>query len=567
MAWLTCPQNLLTMGKDKPSNFLFDIISSDLKSGKHAGRVLTRFPPEPNGYLHIGHAKAICLNFGLAESFGGKTNLRFDDTNPVTEKTEYVESIRNDISWLGFGWAGEYYTSDYFETLFSYAIQLIEKGLAYVDDSTPEEIASGKGTPTEAGLPSPYRNRGIAENLDLLQRMRKGEYKDGEKVLRAKIDMASPNMHLRDPIVYRIKHASHHRTGDEWCIYPMYDFAHGQSDSIEHITHSICTLEFEIHRPLYDWFIESLEIYPSQQYEFARLNLNYTVMSKRKLLELVEGNHVSGWDDPRMPTISGLRRRGYTPESIRHFCDMVGVARREHVIDIGQLEFAIREDLNIKAQRAMVVMDPIKLVIQNYPDGETESLQSENNPNAENKGGFRDLTFSKELWIERADFMETPSRKFHRLAPGQHVRLKSAFIVRCESFSKNEKGEISEVVCTYFPESKSGSDTSGIKAKGVIHWVSTMQAIPVEIRLYDRLFREEFPLKGTADFKESLNPDSLRIIERALAEPFLSQTRPGDHFQFLRTGYFCTDPDSVDGKPVFNRTVGLRDAWSRQQKQ
>jgi len=551
------------MSKDTPTHFLEEIIARDVADGKYGGRVLTRFPPEPNGYLHIGHAKSICLNFGLAETFGGSTNLRFDDTNPVTEETEYVDSIKADIRWLGFTWAGEHFASDYFETLYGYAEQLIGKGLAYVDDSTSEEIAAMKGTPTVPGTDSPYRSRSADENLDLFRRMRAGEFADGAKVLRARIDMGAPNMHLRDPILYRIKKARHHRTGDAWCIYPMYDFAHGQSDSIERITHSICTLEFEVHRPLYDWFIEHLGIFPSRQYEFARLNLNYTVMSKRKLLELVRNKHVGGWDDPRMPTLSGMRRRGFTPASIRRFCDMIGVARREHVIDVGQLEFCIREDLNKHARRAMVVADPLKVVLTNYPEGQTEMLPTENNPEADDKGGTRELPFGRELWIERDDFQENPEKKFFRLTPGQHVRLKSAYIIRCDAVVHGDDGTPSEVHCTYVPESKSGHDTSGIKTRAVIHWVSAAQAVPVELRLYDRLFLVEDPLDGEKEFTEYLNPDSLRIVDTARGEPMLGDAAPGTHFQFLRNGYFCADKPA-GGKPVFNRTVQLKDTWSKQ---
>lgn len=551
---------------EKGPNFLEEIIAEDLKNGKHGGRVLTRFPPEPNGYLHIGHSKSICLNFGLAEKFGGKTNLRFDDTNPVTEDTEYVESIKEDIRWLGFQWANEFYASDYFEQLYDFAAELIKKGLAYVDDSSAEEIAAMKGTPTEPGKSSPYRDRSAEENLDLFARMRNGEFKEGEKVLRAKIDMSSPNMHLRDPLMYRIKHAHHHRTGNEWCIYPMYDFAHGQSDSIENITHSICTLEFEVHRPLYEWFIEKLGIFPSKQYEFARLNLNYTVMSKRKLLQLVNEKHVDGWDDPRMPTISALRRRGYTPESIRNFAERVGVARRENIIDVGLLEFCIREDLNKIAQRAMVVLDPVRLIIDNYPEGKTEILQGENNPEAEDKGGYRDIPFSRELWIEREDFKEVAEKKYFRLAPGLMVRLKHAYIIRCESFVKNESGVITEIHCTYIPESKSGNDTSGINVKGTLHWVEAGSAFPVEVRLYDRLFKVENPSSEEGDFKDYINPDSLHIIPAALAEPFLKNVKPGDKFQFLRKGYFCADKTSTSEKPVFNRTVTLKDTWAKESK-
>lgn len=553
------------MSTEKGPNFLEEIVSEDIKNGKHGGRVLTRFPPEPNGYLHIGHSKSICLNFGLAEQFGGKTNLRFDDTNPEAEETEYVDSIKEDINWLGFNWANEFYASDYFEKLYGFAVILIKKGLAYIDDSSAEQIAATKGTPTEPGKESPCRNRTVDENLDLFDRMRSGEFEEGEKVLRAKIDMTSPNMHFRDPLMYRIKHVKHHRTGDKWCIYPMYDFAHGQSDSIEEITHSICTLEFEVHRPLYNWFIEKLEIFPSKQYEFARLNLNYTVMSKRKLLQLVNEKHVSGWDDPRMPTISALRRRGYTPESIRNFCDLVGVARRENVIDVGLLEHCIREDLNKKANRAMVVSDPVKVIITNYPEGETEVLSGENNPES-TEAGTREIPFGRELFIEREDFMENPVKKFFRLGPGLVVRLKHAYIIRCDSFSKDDKGNVSEIHCTYFPESKSGSDKSGISVKGVIHWVSAKEGIPVELRLYDRLFKVENPSAEDGDFKEYINPNSLEIISNALAEPHLKNAKPGDKFQFLRKGYFCVDKDSSSGKIIFNRTVSLKESWTKEQK-
>ena len=553
------------MSTEKGPNFLEEIIAEDVANGKHGGRVLTRFPPEPNGYLHIGHSKSICVNFGLAQQFGGQTNLRFDDTNPVTEDTEYVESIMEDIAWLGFKWANVFYASDYFEQLYEFAVTLIKKGLAYVDDSSAEEIAAMKGTPVEPGTDSPYRSRSIEENLQLFTAMRNGEYKDGEKVLRAKIDMASPNMHLRDPLMYRIKHAHHHRTGDKWCIYPMYDFAHGQSDAIENITHSICTLEFEVHRPLYEWFIRNLDLYPSRQYEFARLNLNYTVMSKRKLLQLVNEKHVTGWNDPRMPTISALRRRGYTPESIRNFAERVGVSRRENIIDVGLLEFCVREDLNRIANRTMVVMDPLKLVITNYEEGKSEMLQSEINPEMENSG-FRDLPFSRELYIERDDFKEIPEKKYFRLAPGLMVRLKSAYIIKCESFDKDENGNITTVYCTYLPESKSGSDTSGIQVKGTIHWVEASSAIPVEVRLYDRLFGVEDPSSEDGDFKTYLNKNSLQVISNALGEPSLKNARVGDKFQFLRKGYFCVDTDSTSEKLIFNRTVALKDSWAKEQK-
>lgn len=552
------------MSTEKGPNFLEEIVASDVESGKHGGRVLTRFPPEPNGYLHIGHAKSICLNFGLAKKFGGQTNLRFDDTNPEKEETEYVESIKRDIRWLGFEWANEFYASDYFEQLYEYAVQLIRKGLAYVDDSTPEQIAAMKGTPTEPGKDSPFRTRTVEENLDLFERMRNGEFKDGERVLRARIDMASPNMHLRDPLMYRIKHTAHHRTGTRWCIYPMYDFAHGQSDSIERITHSICTLEFAVHRPLYDWFIEQLDIFPSHQFEFARLNLNYTVMSKRRLLQLVKENHVSGWDDPRMPTISGMRRRGFTPESLRRFAEMVGVARRDNVIDVGMLEFCVREHLNKIATRVMVVLDPVKLVITNYPEGQVEQLTAENNPEEEGGGGTRDLPFSRELWIERDDFKINPEKKYFRLAPGLMVRLKHAYIIRCDDYTTDADGNITEIRCTYIPESKSGQDTSGINVKGTIHWVSLPHAFACEVRQYDRLFNVEDPASEEGDFKDHINPNSLHVISRAMAEPSLQHVADDAKFQFIRKGYFCVDPDSQPGKPVFNRTVQLKDSWTKQ---
>jgi glutaminyl-tRNA synthetase len=550
---------------EKGPNFLEEIVAADVANKKHGGRVLTRFPPEPNGYLHIGHSKSICLNFGLANQFGGKTNLRFDDTNPVAEDTEYVDSIKEDIRWLGFEWANEFYASDYFEQLYEFAVVLIKKGLAYVDDLSAEEIAATKGTPTEPGKESPHRHRSVEENLDLFARMRKGEFKEGEKTLRAKVDMASPNMQMRDPLMYRIKYAHHHRTWDKWCIYPMYDFAHGQSDSIENITHSICTLEFEVHRPLYDWFIEKLEIFPSHQFEFARLNLNYTVMSKRKLLQLVNEKHVNGWDDPRMPTISGYRRRGYTPESIRNFCDLVGVARRENIIDVGLLEYCIREDLNKRVNRAMVVTEPLKVVITNYPEGQSEMLPAENNTEREDSGS-RELPFSREIYIEKEDFKENPEKKFHRLGPGLMVRLKHAYIVKCDSFKKDEKGNVTEIHCTYFPESKSGHDKSGIQVKGVIHWVDAKSAVLCEVRLYDRLFKVEDPSSEEGDFKDYINPHSLDIISNALAEPSLKDAKPLDKFQFMRKGYFCVDKDSTSEKLVFNRTVTLKDSWAKEGK-
>ncbi len=551
---------------ERGPNFLEEIIADDIKNGKHDGRVLTRFPPEPNGYLHIGHATSICLNFGIAKKFGGKTNLRFDDTYPVTEDTEYVDSIRNDIKWLGFEWASEHYASDYFEQMYSFAVNLIKQGVAYVDDSSAEEIASMKGTPTEAGKSSPYRDRSVEENLDLFARMRAGEFKDGEKTLRAKIDMSSSNMHLRDPLMYRIKHVHHHRTGDEWCIYPMYDFAHGQSDSIEEITHSICTLEFEVHKPLYNWFIEKLGIFPSQQYEFARRNLNYTVMSKRKLLQLVNEKHVNGWDDPRMPTVSGLRRRGYTPESIRHFCDLTGIARRENVIDVGLLEFCIREDLNKSATRRMVVINPVKLIIDNYEENKVEFLPGENNPEVEGGGGHRDIPFSKELWIEREDFMEEPPKKFFRLGPGLMVRLKNAYIIKCESFTRDENGVVNEIHCTYFPESKSGHDTSGINVKGTMHFVCAKLAVQVQVNLYDRLFKVENPSAEEGDFKSYINENSLLEIHNAYAEADLKNAVVGGKFQFIRLGYFTPDLLSTPDKLIFNRTVTLKDSWSKESK-
>jgi len=503
------------MSEERSLNFIEELIEEDLSAGKCTDGILTRFPPEPNGHLHIGHAKSICLNFGLAERYNGKTNLRFDDTNPVTEDTVFVDGIKNDVKWLGFTWANEFYASDYFDKLYELATVLIRKELAYVDDSTAEEIAAQKGTPTEAGTPNQYRSRSVEENLQLFADMKAGKYPDGAKVLRAKLDLASPNMHLRDPLMYRIKHAHHHRTGDAWCIYPMYDFAHGQSDAIEHITHSLCTLEFVAHRDLYNWFIETLELYPSKQYEFARLNMTYTMMSKRKLMQLVNDHYVEDWDDPRMPTISGLRRRGYTPASIREFCERIGVARRENMIDVGLLEFCIREDLNKTAWRRMAVLDPIKLIITNYPEGQTETMHGENNPEVEGGDGGRDLPFSNELWIEREDFMEEPPKKFFRLGVGLMVRLKNAYIVKCEDFKKDENGNVTEIYCTYIPESKSGNDTSGINVKGTIHWVSVPHAKTAEIRLYDRLFQVEDPSAEEGDFKDYLNPNSLHIIPNA----------------------------------------------------
>jgi glutaminyl-tRNA synthetase len=552
------------MSEEKSLNFIEEIVEADLASGK-CSSVATRFPPEPNGYLHIGHAKSICLNFGLAKKYGGSTNLRFDDTNPVTEDTEYVDSIKDDVRWLGFTWANEFYASDYFEQLYAFAHKLIEKGLAYVDDSTSDEIAEQKGTPTTPGRRNAYADRSIEENRKLFTEMREGKYPDGAKVLRAKIDMASPNMLMRDPILYRIKHAHHHRTGDAWCIYPMYDFAHGQSDSIEHITHSICTLEFVPHRELYDWCISSLEIFPSHQYEFARLNMTYTVMSKRKLLQLVNEGHVKGWDDPRMSTISGMRRRGYPAESIREFCDRIGVAKRENLIDVGLLEFCVREQLNKVAMRRMVVFDPVKVVLTNYAEGTEEYVTTDNNPE-DASAGERKVPFSRELYIEREDFMENPPKKYFRLAPGQMVRLKSAYIIRCDEVIKDAEGTITELRCTYLPESRSGADTSGINVKGTLHWVSIPHAVTAEVRLYDRLFKAEDVANAEGDFKDHINPDSLQVIANAYAEPALLQDDPSRRFQFLRKGYFHIDKDSTPGRPVFNRTVTLKDTWAKEAK-
>lgn len=551
------------VNRGEPLNFLEEIIENDLKSGK-VTTVKTRFPPEPNGYLHIGHAKSICLNFGLAQKYGGFTNLRYDDTNPSTEEQEYVDSILADVRWLGFEPAEIRYASDYFEQLYEWAKKLIVEGKAYVDFSTPEQIAAMKGTPTEPGTPSPYRDTPPEENLALFERMRNGEFPDGHCVLRAKIDMASPNMHLRDPYMYRIKHARHHRTGDRWPIYPMYDWAHGQSDSIEGITHSFCTLEFVPHRALYDWFIEQLGIFPSRQYEFARFNLSYTVMSKRKLLLLVNEGYVRGWDDPRMPTISGLRRRGYTPESLRDFATRIGVAKRENIIELSLLEFCIREDLNKRALRRMAVLDPLKVTIQNFPEGETLWLETENNPE-DTAAGLRPIPFSRTLYIERDDFMENPPPKYFRLSPGGMARLKSAFIIRCEEAVKDESGHIVELLCTYVPESRSGQDTSGLTVKGVIHWLSAPHAHSAEVRVYDRLFTVEDPA-AEEDFRTAINPDSLKVVENALIETALTEARPGDRFQFTRLGYFCADPDSRSDKPVFNRTVTLKDTWAKIKK-
>lgn len=558
------------MSENKPEtkeslNFIEQIVEEDIAAGKHSGRIHTRFPPEPNGYLHIGHAKSICLNFGLAAKYNGKTNLRFDDTNPEKEEVEYVESIKNDVRWLGFTWENELYASDYFEKIYEFAVALIKKGLAYVDDQSAEQIASQKGTPTEAGKESPFRNRSVEENLDLFQRMRNGEFAEGSKVLRAKIDMASPNMHLRDPLMYRIKFDEHHRTGDKWKIYPMYDFAHGQSDSIENITHSICTLEFEVHRPLYNWYIQQLEIFPSRQIEFARLNLTFTVMSKRKLLRLVNEKFVDGWDDPRMSTLSGFRRRGYTPESIRTFAEKVGVARRENMIDVSLLEFCVREHLNKIAQRAMVVVNPLKVVITNYSEGKTEQLKAENNPEAE-EHTFREMSFSKEIFIEQDDFMENPPKNYFRLTQGGMVRLKHAYIIKCDEVIKNADSTIKELHCSYVPESRSGSDTSGLKPKSVIHFVNAADAVDVEVRMYDRLFSVENPDGQEGDFTQYINPNSLSVITNAKAEPFIKNANAGDKFQFLRLGYFSCDKNSSLEKIIFNRTVTLKDEWAKEKK-
>ena len=546
---------------ERPLNFLEEIIEESIARGDK--RVQTRFPPEPNGYLHIGHAKSICLNFGLAKKYGGLCNLRFDDTNPVKEDVEYVDSIKEDVRWLGFEWAGEHYASDYFDQLYEWAKELIKKGLAYVDDQTQEQIRQTRGTVTVPGTESPWRNRSVEENLDLFERMRAGEFGDGEKVLRAKIDMAHPNMLLRDPIMYRILHSEHHRTGNKWCIYPMYDYAHGESDSIERITHSICTLEFDVHRPLYDWFIEKLGIFPSHQYEFARLNLTYTMMSKRKLLQLVQEGIVTGWDDPRMPTISALRRRGYTPESIRMFADKVGVAKRDNVIDLGLLEFCVREDLNKRAERRMAVLDPLKVVITNYPEDKQETVECVNNPEDES-AGRRGVPFGREIWIERSDFMENPPKKYYRLSPGGEVRLRYAYLIRCDEVIRDAEGRVTELRCTYDPESSGGKSSDGRRVKGVIHWVSAAHAVRAEVRLFDRLFTRESlddPEEGKT-FLDYLNPESLRKVTGYL-EPSLAEASVGDNFQFERTGYFCMDRDSAPGRPVFNRTVTLKDSWAK----
>ena len=546
------------------TNFIHAIIEEDIRNGKNEGRVQTRFPPEPNGYLHIGHAKSICLNFGTARKYNGKCNLRFDDTNPVKEDTEYVDSIKEDINWLGFKWDAEFYASDYFEQLYQWAVQLIRKGKAYVCDLTQEEMSRDRGTPQKPATPSPYRDRPMEENLDLFERMRKGEFRNGEKTLRARIDLTSPNMHMRDPVIYRILHADHHRTGDKWCIYPMYDYAHGESDSIEGITHSICTLEFEVHRPLYDWFVRELEIHAPQQIEFARLNIDYTVMSKRKLLELVKNNYVTGWDDPRMPTICGLRRRGYTPESVRNFAERVGVAKRDNVIELSLLEFCIREDLNKQAARVMGVLDPLKVTITNFPQDKTDILEAINNPEDET-AGTRQVPFSREIYIERDDFMENPPKKYFRLAPGAEVRLRYAYLITCNEVVKDADGEIVELHCTCDPDSRGGQAPDGRKVKGTIHWVSADHAVDAEVRLYDRLFSVENPddVPEGVDYKTNLNPDSMKTVT-AKVEPYMKNVKAGDKYQFERLGYFCVDPDTTADKLIFNRTVTLKDSWAKQ---
>lgn len=556
--------------KKEIMNFIEQIIDENIKTGKNSGRVHTRFPPEPNGYLHIGHAKSICLNFGLAKRFNGLCNLRFDDTNPVKEDVEYVDSIMEDVKWLGFQWHGDvHYASDYFDQLYEWAEKMILAGTAYVDDQSSEEIAAQKGTPTVPGKESPYRNRTPQENLDLFRRMKAGEFKDGEKILRAKNDMASPNMHMRDPIMYRIIHNEHHRTGNKWCIYPMYDYTHGQSDYIEGITHSVCTLEFENHRPLYNWYLDQIidTEYRPRQIEFARLNLSYTVMSKRKLLELVQEKFVTGWDDPRMPTVSGMRRRGYTAESIRAFADKIGVAKRDNVIDVSLLEFCVREDLNKKADRLMTVIDPVKVVIENYPEHKEEIVTTENNQEDESRGK-REMPFCREIYIERDDFMEDAPKKFFRLTVGAEVRLKGAYIIKGESVIKDAQGRITEIRCTYDADSKSGSGTeaSQRKVKGTLHWVSAKHAVPVQVRLYDRLFNHEDPAGQEEDFKEFLNPDSLKILENCMAEPAIKNLKTLDVVQFQRQGYFCVDKTSTSDKIVFNRTVTLKDSWAKDSK-
>ncbi len=548
------------------TNFIKSIINEDLENNVYGGRIHTRFPPEPNGYLHIGHAKSICLNFGLAEEYKGLCNLRFDDTNPTKEDTEYVDSIMEDVRWLGFDWGDRlFYASDYFDQLYDFALQLIKSGRAYVCDLSAEEIREYRGTLTQPGKDSPYRDRDLEENLELFESMRAGKFPDGTRVLRAKIDMASPNLNMRDPVIYRIQHAEHHRTGDKWCIYPMYDYAHPLSDYLEGITHSICTMEFEDHRPLYNWCLEALELENRpKQIEFARLNLTYTVMSKRKLRQLVEEGYVSGWNDPRMPTISGLRRRGYPPEAIRDFCERIGVAKANSIVDLAMLEHSVREELNLHAPRVMAVLRPLRLVIDNYPADQVEMLDAENNPESPEMGK-RKVPFCNEVFIEESDFMEDPPKKFFRLAPGREVRLKNAYIIKCESVVKDATGKVVELHCTYDPETRSGSDTSGRKVKGTLHWVSARHAIPAAVRLYNNLFDQDNPDEG-GDFIASLSPDSLEVLEDCLAEPHLKDATPGERFQFLRQGYFCLDQDSTPEKPVFNRIVSLKDTWAKIQK-
>jgi glutaminyl-tRNA synthetase len=551
----------------RPSNFIRDIIVDDLKTNKYNGRVQTRFPPEPNGYLHIGHAKAICLDFGLADEFGGHTNLRFDDTNPAKEETEYVESIKEDVKWLGYHWDGLFYASDYFDQLYEWALKLIRDGKAYVDDLSAEEIRKYRGTLTEPGKDSPHRNRSVEENLDLFQRMKAKEFPDGSRVLRAKVDMASPNLNMRDPVMYRILHAEHHRTGNKWCIYPMYDYAHGQSDSLEKVTHSMCTLEFEDHRPLYNWFIQQLGIFPSQQIEFDRLNLTYTLLSKRKLLQLVQEGRVRGWDDPRMPTLSGIRRRGYTPEAIRNFTSSIGVSKTTGSIELAMLEHFVREDLNKRALRVMAILHPLRVVIDNYPENQVEDMDAVNNPEDES-AGTRKVPFSRVLYIEQDDFREVPPPKYYRLSPGREVRLRYGYFITCTSAMKNDTGEVIEVHCTYDPASKGGNSPDGRKVKATIHWVSAAHAVDAEVRVYENLFLKENPsdVEEGQDVLDNLNPNSLEIIPDAKVEPSLANAAAGTRFQFERLGYFCVDPDSKPGKPVFNRTVALKDAWARVEK-
>jgi glutaminyl-tRNA synthetase len=548
----------------RPSNFIRDIILHDLKTNKYEGRVQTRFPPEPNGYLHIGHAKAICLDFGLADEFGGHTNLRFDDTNPEKEETEYVDSIQEDVRWLGFHWDGLFYASDYFNQLYEWAVKLIGSGKAYVDDLSAEEIRKYRGSLTEPGKDSPYRSRSVEENLDLFERMRAGEFPDGSRTLRAKIDMASPNLNMRDPVMYRILHAEHHRTGNKWCIYPMYDYAHGQSDSLEKVTHSMCTLEFEDHRPLYNWFIQQLGIFPSQQIEFDRLNLTYTLLSKRKLLQLVQEGRVRGWDDPRMPTLSGLRRRGYTPDAIRNFCASIGVSKTTGSIELAMLEHFVREDLNRRAPRVMVVLRPLKVVIDNYPEDQVEEMDAVNNPE-DAKAGTRRVPFSRVLYIEQDDFREDPPKQYYRLSPGREVRLRYGYFITCKSVVKNNQGEVAEVHCTYDPATRGGNAPDGRKVKSTIHWVSAAHAIDAEVRIYENLFSKEDPseVEEGQDVLDNLNPNSLEVIAHAKLEPSLAGAAAGGRYQFERLGYFCADPDSKPDKPVFNRTVALKDTWAK----